>query len=186
MGAVDEGTGGQRWLDEREQATWRAYLDLQAKLTARLNRDMQEASGISLQDFAVLAQVSEHPDGRVRVLELARFLGWEKSRVSHQLTRMQQRGLIARTNCESDRRGAWIVLTTVGRATVEQAAPKHVDSVRQYLFDALDPADVDALARIAGTVVDRVDAVCPDSAGAGAVVPVDPCGESTAERPVVG
>lgn len=152
-----------RWLDEREQTAWRAYLDMNAKLTARLNRDMQEQSGISIADFSVLVQLSEHADERMRVLELARALGWEKSRLSHQLTRMQQRGLVERSNCDEDRRGAWIVLTDDGRATVEAAAPRHVESVRQYLIDVLDADQVDHLGRIAQAVVTALEKHCPDS-----------------------
>jgi DNA-binding MarR family transcriptional regulator len=149
-----------RWLDAREQASWRAYLDMTAKLTARLNREMQEASGISIADFSVLVQLSEHVDARMRVLELARALGWEKSRLSHQLTRMQQRGLIERSYCSEDRRGAFIVLTDKGRDTVVAAAPRHVESVRRYVFDELSADQVDALGRIARTVAGLVEAAC--------------------------
>jgi DNA-binding MarR family transcriptional regulator len=149
-----------RWLDVREQAAWRAYLEMNAKLTARLNREMQEQSGISIADFSVLVQLSEHLDARMRVLELARALGWEKSRLSHQLTRMQQRGLIERSNCSEDRRGAFVVLTDRGRATVETAAPRHVESVRRYMFDELRPDQVDALGEIAQHVVTLLEARC--------------------------
>jgi DNA-binding MarR family transcriptional regulator len=149
-----------RWLSPREQAAWRAYLEMNAKLTARLNRDMQAQSGLSIADFSVLVQLSEHIDGRMRVLGLARALGWEKSRLSHQLTRMQQRGLIERSNCNEDRRGAFIVLTDQGRAAVEAAAPRHVESVRGYLFDGLNAAQVDALNAISQAVVGRLDAAC--------------------------
>jgi DNA-binding MarR family transcriptional regulator len=151
-----------RWLDAREQTAWRAYLDMNAKLSARLNREMQEQCGISIADFSVLVQLSEHVDARMRVLELARSLGWEKSRLSHQLTRMQQRGLIDRSNCSEDRRGAFIVLTDAGRASVDSAAPRHVESVRRYLFDGLTSDQVDALGAIARTVVDQVLAGCTD------------------------
>lgn len=152
-----------RWLDDREQAAWRAYLEMNAKLSARLNRDMQEQSGISSADFAVLVRLSEHPDGRMRVLELARALDWEKSRLSHQLTRMGQRGLVERANCTVDRRGAWIALTEAGQATVEAAAPRHVESVRQYLVDLLEPSQLDELARIGRTVIAAVESHCPES-----------------------
>jgi DNA-binding MarR family transcriptional regulator len=153
-------TAAPRWLDAREQAAWRAYLDMNALLTARLNREMQDEAGISISDFSVLVALSEHPDGRMRVLELARALGWEKSRLSHQLTRMQQRGLIERSNCSEDRRGAFVVLTDEGRRTVEDAAPRHVESVRRYLFDELTGDQVAALGAIARTVVDRLIATC--------------------------
>src|SRR3954453_1155015 len=149
-----------RWLDAREQTAWRAYLDMNALLTARLNKEMQDESGISISDFSVLVALSEHAEGRMRVLELARRLGWEKSRLSHQLTRMQQRGLVDRSNCNEDRRGAFIVLTDQGRAAVEAAAPRHVESVRRYLFDELSSEQVDALGAIAKTVVDRLIATC--------------------------
>src|SRR6201995_5150517 len=132
-----------RWLDSREQAAWRAFLDMHARLIARLNREISDQSGISIADFSVLVQLSEHLDARMRVLELARALRWEKSRLSHQLTRMQQRGLIERSNCSEDRRGAFVVLTDQGRRTVEAAAPKHVESVRRYLFDELSAEHID-------------------------------------------
>src|SRR5919197_2885086 len=131
-----------------------------AKLTARLNREMQAASGISIADYSVLVQLSEHPEERMRVLELARALGWEKSRLSHQLTRMQQRGLVERSDCTEDRRGAFVVLTEKGRDTVVAAAPLHVESVRRYVFDELSADQVEALGSIARTVADLVDAAC--------------------------
>lgn len=155
-----------RWLDAREQSAWRAYLEMNALLTARLSRDMQEESGISIADFSVLVPLSEHPDGRMRVLGLARTLGWEKSRLSHQLTRMQQRGLIERVNCDEDRRGAFVALTDAGRSTVDAAAPRHVESVRRYLFDELTAEQVDALGAIARTVADRLLDSCPSASGA--------------------
>jgi DNA-binding MarR family transcriptional regulator len=157
---------GVRWLDATEQAAWRAYLDMNALLTARLNKEMQDASGISISDFSVLVPLSEHPQGRMRVLELARALGWEKSRLSHQLTRMQQRGLVERSNCDEDRRGAFVALTATGRETVDAAAPRHVESVRRYLFDELSAEQVEALRTISRGVVDRLIATC-GSAGDG-------------------
>jgi DNA-binding MarR family transcriptional regulator len=124
---------------------------------------MQQQAGISIADYSVLVQLSEHAGARMRVLELARALGWEKSRVSHQLTRMQQRGLVERSNCSEDRRGAWIVLTEKGRETTEAAAPRHVEAVRRYVFDGLDADQVDALRLISRTVADVVDAACAAS-----------------------
>jgi DNA-binding MarR family transcriptional regulator len=159
-----------RWLQPAEQASWRAYLDMTAKLTARLNKEMQDQSGISIADYSVLVQLSEHIDAKMRVLELARALGWEKSRLSHQLTRMQQRGLVERSNCNEDRRGAFIVLTDTGRATIDAAAPRHVDAVRRYVFDELSPDQVAALGDISRTVTGLLDAVC-----AGETAPTESC-----------
>jgi DNA-binding MarR family transcriptional regulator len=149
-----------RWLQPAEQASWRAYLDMTAKLNARLNREMQDSVGISIADYSVLVQLSEHVDAKMRVLELARALGWEKSRLSHQLTRMQQRGLVERSNCNEDRRGAFIVLTDAGRETIEAAAPRHVDAVRRYVFDELSPEQVAALGEISRTVAGLLNAAC--------------------------
>lgn len=161
MARMEEVTAAEpRWLEPHEQSAWRAYLEMDAKLTASLNRQMQSQFGLSISDFSVLVQLSEHVDARMRVLELARALDWEKSRLSHQLTRMQQRGLISRSYCTEDRRGANIVLTELGRKTVEAAAPGHVETVRTYLFDVLDAAQVDALHSIAQTVIERIDRAC--------------------------
>jgi DNA-binding MarR family transcriptional regulator len=155
-----------RWLDAREQAAWRAFLDMHTRLNARLNREMQDECGMSIADFSVLVQLSEHEGSRMRVLELARSLRWEKSRLSHQLTRMGQRGLIERSNCSEDRRGAFVVLTDAGREAVEAAAPRHVESVRRYLFDGLTGEQVDALAAISGGVISRLDDVCGEQVDA--------------------
>jgi DNA-binding MarR family transcriptional regulator len=153
-------TSTTRWLTEREQAAWRGYVAMSARLAAQLNRDLQAAAGLSQADYAVLVQLSEHPDGRVRVLELARALGWEKSRLSHQLSRMQQRGLIGRSGCASDRRGSYIELTVDGRRTIEDAAPAHVESVRKWLFDNLSNEQVDVLQAITRSVNDRLEETC--------------------------
>ena len=153
-------TTAPRWLDAREQAAWRAYLDMTAKLQAQLNRELQQQCGISIADYSVLVRLSEHADARLRILELARALGWEKSRLSHQLSRMQQRGLVERSHCSEDRRGAWIVLTDKGRETVVDAAPRHVESVRRYVFAELREEQVDALGRIARTVADALEGAC--------------------------
>jgi DNA-binding MarR family transcriptional regulator len=150
-----------RWLDEREQSAWRGFLELHARLSVQLNRDLQTAAGLSQADYAVLVHLSEHPARRLRVLELARTMGWEKSRLSHQLSRMQQRGLIARAGCPKDRRGAFVELTDAGARTLEDAAPAHVDSVRRHLFDHLSPEQVDALDAMSHRVLDHLDGACP-------------------------
>ena len=85
-----------RWLDDREQRAWRGYLAMQGRLQAHLNRRLQADSGLSLADFEVLVALTDVPDGRVRVRELAEAVQWEKSRLSHHLARMERRGLIER------------------------------------------------------------------------------------------
>ncbi|MBN9111623.1 MAG: MarR family transcriptional regulator [Pseudonocardia sp.] len=147
-----------RWLDAREQRAWRGYIAMQAQLNAELHRRMQAESGLSLADFDVLVALTDRASERMRVLELAEALQWEKSRLSHHLSRMQKRGLIEREDCPDDARGAFVLLSAEGRRAIDAAAPPHVAAVRELVFDGLDDADVDALARIAEAVLARIAA----------------------------
>ena len=145
-----------RWLDEREQSAWRSFLHMHAQLTAQLGRELQDSSSLSISDYSVLVQLSEQPEQRVRILELARGLQWEKSRLSHQLTRMQQRGLLDRSTCKEDRRGAFVVLTEAGRLALEAVAPGHVSSVRRYLFDDLTLEQLEVFTGVCDAVLERL------------------------------
>ena len=145
-----------RWLTEEEQRAWRGLLRMTAQLNARANRLLLQEYGISLADYEVLVALSEAPEGQLRVFEVADALAWEQSRVSHQLARMQRRGLITREDCATDARGAFAVLTTAGRAAIEQAAPAHVEQVRQLVFDELSHEQVSALTEITTRVLDRL------------------------------
>ncbi|WP_280423391.1 MarR family winged helix-turn-helix transcriptional regulator [Nocardia carnea] len=146
-----------RWLDERESRAWRGYLSMHTQLSARLHRQLQHDSGLSLSDFEVLVRLTDQPEPRLRVGELGQLLQWEKSRLSHHLGRMQKRGLVRREDCPDDARGAFIVLTEQGRTAIEQAAPGHVDAVRELLFDALTDEQVEAFGAIVGRVLERLD-----------------------------
>jgi DNA-binding MarR family transcriptional regulator len=147
-----------RWLDEGEQCTWRSYLRMHGQLLARLNRQLQADSGLSLADYEVLVQLTEVPDGRLRPFELQRGLQWEQSRLSHQLTRMQRRDLVSREGCTDDGRGAFIVLTEAGRRAIEAAAPGHVDAVRRLFLDRLTRDQITMLGRLSTQVLTRLDA----------------------------
>jgi DNA-binding MarR family transcriptional regulator len=146
-----------RWLDERQQRAWRGHLAVQARLTAELNRRLQADAGLSLADFDVLVALSERDGAPMRVQALAEALQWEKSRLSHHLTRMQRRELVDRQDCPDDARGAFVVLTPVGRRTIEQAAPAHVEAVQALVFDGLDDRQVETWAQVADAVLDRID-----------------------------
>ena len=146
-----------RWLDERRQRAWRAWLAMQTRLQAELNRQLQADSGMSLADFDVLVALTDRPDVQMRVLELAEALQWQKSRLSHHLARMERRGLIERQDCPDDARGAFVVLTDQGRRAIKHAAPAHVETVRALVFDGLDLDQVDTLADIAESVLNRID-----------------------------
>jgi DNA-binding MarR family transcriptional regulator len=146
-----------RWLTDNERRAWRGYLDMNAQLTARLHRQLQAHSGLSLADFDVLVQLTDRSEPRMRVRELAEALQWEKSRLSHHLTRMQKRNLIFREDCRDDARGAFISLTDQGRQAIEQAAPSHVETVRDLVFDHLTRDEVATLTAISERVLDRLD-----------------------------
>ena len=153
-----------RWLSAAEQHTWRTFLRMQAQLTARLGRDLQADSELSLADYDVLVHLTDLDGGRRRILELARELDWEKSRMSHHLARMAKRGLIAREECPADGRGAFIVITPEGRAAIEAAAPRHVATVRRLVFDNLSEDQVAVLAAVSEKILGRLDS--PDPCGA--------------------
>lgn len=145
-----------RWLDDGEQHAWRAYVRMHGQLTARLNRQLQADSGLSLPDYDVLVHLSEAPDGRLRPFELRRGVQWEQSRLSHHLTRMQRRGLVRREGCTEDGRGAFVVLTDDGRRAIEAAAPGHVEAVRRLFLDGLTPEQITLLGRLSTQVLARL------------------------------
>src|SRR5688572_12398941 len=104
-----------RWLTEREERAWRALQFMQMRLEGELARQLVRDSGLSYPDYLVLVALTDRPEGRMRLFELAEILGWEKSRVSHQVGRMVDRGLVKKERCEDDRRGAYVVVSTSGR-----------------------------------------------------------------------
>ncbi|MTD13817.1 MarR family transcriptional regulator [Nakamurella sp. YIM 132087] len=157
-----------RWLDEREARAWRALQHLRMPLELALNRQLAKDSGLSTADYSVLVALSEAPNHRLRARDLVRAVGWEKSRLSHHIRRMETRGLVTREECPTDARGAFIRLTAQGIVTIEQAAPGHVEAVRDLVIDRLTPEQLDSLAAIGEAVGAQLRAVgCPDAATAG-------------------
>ena len=134
----------------------RRRLLIDAGATA-LQRKLQADSGLSLPDLAVLVHLTESPEGRVRVTDLARALSWERSRASRHLTRMERRGLVRREECRDDGRGAFVTLTPAGRTAVEEAAPGHVRTVPPLVFDQLTDQEVDVLGSALSKVLARLD-----------------------------
>ncbi len=144
------------WLSAQEEHLWRAWTQLNVELSATLQREMQNDAKLSLSDYEVLVHLTDSPEGRVRVSDLARLLQWERSRVSHHLTRMERRGLVERRECAEDGRGAFIAVTKAGRTANEQAAPGHVAAVRRLVFDALDEDDVSCLSQAFDKMLSRL------------------------------
>ncbi|WP_337958245.1 MarR family winged helix-turn-helix transcriptional regulator [Mycolicibacterium septicum] len=135
------------WLSPREDRAWRAFMHAHHQLVAHLNRGLQE-SGLSGADYEVLAVLSSHHGDRMPAHELCNALDWEKSRVSHQVRRMQKDGLISREPNPDDARSTMVRLLPAGRAAIEKAAPMHVEDVRRNFIDLLSPAELDMLAAL--------------------------------------
>jgi DNA-binding MarR family transcriptional regulator len=141
-----------RWLDERQQHAWQAYLHVNQDLFAVLEQQLARESGLSGADYKVLHPLSVAPGGLLRARDLGSEIGWDRSRLSHHLSRMEKRGLITREECAEDARGLMVRLTKAGRRAIEDAAPGHVETVRRYFFDQLSSDEIELM----GTVFDRV------------------------------
>lgn len=128
--------------------TWRAYVVGKALLDSRLHRELQEEHHLALVDFELLVRLSEAPGGRARMSTLADQVGASKSRVSHQIGRMEKAGLVRREECQSDGRGVFAVLTSHGREVLRSAAPTHVRGVRDNLVDLLSEGERSVLADV--------------------------------------
>ena len=146
-----------RWLNEGEEWAWRALQFMQMRLEGELARQLASDSGLSYSDYVVLVALTDRPDGRMRLFELAEVLGWEKSRLSHHVARMAGRGLVKKEKCGADRRGAFVVVTKRGRKEIEAAAPGHVAAVRRLFVDQLTPDQLAAIGDAAEAVLAAFD-----------------------------
>jgi DNA-binding MarR family transcriptional regulator len=142
------------WLTEEQQRIWRAYLTMASRLQTAMHRQLQQECELSLSDYDVLVALSER--GTQRVNELGEALGWEQSRLSHQLRRMRGRGLVVRKGSDDDRRGAIAEITVDGRAALEAAAPGHVEFVRSVVFEGLTAAQLRAFGSVIELVTSRL------------------------------
>src|SRR6516225_7108899 len=148
------GTDGEpRWLSDEEQQAWRATVHLSQLLMRQLDRDLN-AHGLSGHDYEILVELSEAPGNRMRMTDLADATSQSRSRLSHQISRMEARSLVRREECEGDKRGTWAVLTIQGRATIERVAPSHVDNVRRHFIDRLTPRQLDEVTEAFQPIVD--------------------------------
>lgn len=144
---------GTPWLSAEQQRVWRSYLLGSARLAARLEAKLREF-GLDLGEYEILVRLSEAPDRRVRMAELADSVQQSRSRLTHTVGRMEAAGLVKRASCPTDRRGVWAHLTDDGLALLESAAPAHVRSVRQYCVEAMSESDYAALGRAFAAVSD--------------------------------
>ncbi len=149
--------GEVRWLDAAEQTAWRAWLYSSLLLQDRLDRELTRGAGIPHAYYEILVQLSEAPERRMRMSQLADRCLSSRSRLSHAVSRLEERGWIRRQVCAEDGRGQLAVLTDEGFAALAAAAPVHVESVRRHLFDQLSPAQVEAMRDIGQTLVRHVN-----------------------------
>ncbi|QXG77659.1 MarR family transcriptional regulator [Modestobacter sp. L9-4] len=132
--------GPEPLLTDEQQETWFAFMRVVLRLTHEMNSQLQRDSDLSLPDYDVLNALADSPGGRLQLTALAARIGWERSRLSHHLQRMSDRGMVDRCPSATDRRATDTVLTDAGRAAQAAAAPGHAAFVRQVFFDGLDPA----------------------------------------------
>ena len=134
-----------RWLDDEEQELWRLLLGAVRKINRGMDETLKAGGEVSASEFAVLVALSEAPEQHLRLHELCTQLEWDRSRASHQVTRMEKRGLLYKEPDAVDARGINVCVTHVGLEHLRRAAPEHVESVRRMVFDHLQPEDVPAL-----------------------------------------
>jgi DNA-binding MarR family transcriptional regulator len=148
------GTDGQpRWLTDEEQQAWRATVNLSQLLLRQLDRELAE-HGLNGRDYEILVELSEAPEHRLRMTDLADATTQSRSRLSHQVSRMEKRGLVRRDDCEGDKRGTFAVLTEAGFEAIERVAPQHVESVRRHFVDQLTPHQLEEIRAAFQPVVD--------------------------------
>ncbi|HZK32629.1 MAG TPA: MarR family transcriptional regulator [Corynebacterium sp.] len=146
-----------RWLTEKEQRTWLAVWSVTEWLPTRLDEQLKRDSGVNLHDYFALAQISMAPDERLTMTELAALSDMSPSRLSHVVSRLEQRGWVIRTPSEADRRTNIASITEAGRAFIEKAAPGHVTRARELIFDPLNEEEVEVLGSILDKILAQLD-----------------------------
>lgn len=141
-----------RWLSPDQQRVWRTYLLGSARINDYLDQDLRN-HGLDLGEYEILVCLEEAESRQLRMSDLAELVHQSRSRLTHTVSRLEKRGLVARTTCPSDRRGVWAELTDEGFELLRRAAPDHVEAVRRLFVEAVDPADYDALGRAFGAVL---------------------------------
>ncbi len=144
-------------MNAKEQEAWRLYMDGNNRLMNVLNRSLNDRHGLSLAEYRILVMLTEAPDGALRMSDLADGVLSSRSRLTHQIRRMEQEGMVVRSSCPEDGRGVLATITDEGRRRLGEAAPTHVDDVRAHLIDLLSADELDILARIFTRVEEALD-----------------------------
>lgn len=143
-------------LTEHEWRVWRTFTAMRRQLDRAVEQQLQEEAGISRPEFEILQALWEAPEKRLRARDIAELIDWEKSRISHQVTRMEGRGLVTRADCRDDLRGTWVTLTDEGRRAVVDATRDHGQTVRSLFFDVLSDDEQDLLLEVSRRVLDTM------------------------------
>ena len=155
-----------RWLSTDEQRSWRAFISACRRLFAEMDAHLQHIAGIPHAYYEILVRLSEAPGRELRMTQLADASTSSKSRLSHAVARLEERGWIERSACPTDRRGQVARLTDEGFAALDAAAQEHVELVRQMIFDRLSPEQVDQLRVISSVIESGVEAISSSEAAA--------------------
>ena len=139
---------------------WRTMRAMNEQLARELDRQLQRDAGISQADYGILVTLFEAPERQMRTGELGQVLAWEKSRVSHQVGRMEARGLVERVVCESDGRGTWVTLATDGKRALLGAMRQHATAIRESFLDELEPDEKEIMLRATARVLAKINAAC--------------------------
>jgi DNA-binding MarR family transcriptional regulator len=148
-----------RWLDAAQQRDWRAYIEGSVRLADLLDRDLKAKHGLTTAEYEILVRLSEAPDRRLRMAELAEYASQSRSRLSHTVARLECKGLVSRGTCGDDKRGVNAELTEKGFTFLERAARDHVATVREHFIDVIDPEDLKAIGRAFIAVAEQVGKV---------------------------
>jgi DNA-binding MarR family transcriptional regulator len=148
-------------LTDRERRAWYGFLTMQEDVRRHLNRQLSVQVGISLSDYAVLSALYQYGTDSLRLFELRDLLRWEKTRLTHQVTRMRRRGLVARSESYHAGREYRVALTSEGRQLIERATPMHIDYVRRCFLDVVTPQQLDALAALSAAVLANLETEPP-------------------------
>ncbi len=147
-----------RWLSHDEQVLWRAWLTAITLVPERLSRELQDEFGINMSDYDILVRLSESDEHALRMSELANKTLVSRSRLTHQVDRLERAGLVTRRVCEQDARGLIAQMTDKGWELLQRAAHSHVNSVREHLVDVLTPAEFEALGKASEKLVHALGA----------------------------
>ena len=148
-----------RWLDATQQRDWRAFVEASIRLNDLLDRDLKTRHGLSMAEYEILVRLSEAPERRLRMAELADVASQSRSRLSHTVSRLECKGLVVRGTCGADKRGVNAELTDEGFALLAKAAVDHVATVREFFVDVIDPADLVTIGRAFTAVSEQVGKV---------------------------